>query len=335
MDGPSLPEPDARPIPRRRGARVAALVCWGYLLLIAGLIFYLRTRGDHGRLATIILFSPRWIFAAPVVLMFPLVIYRGCRLPILLLIFAALFPLMGFCIGWHRFGSGNEDGQPMRIVTFNLHLAETSNPDLVKFMAGTHPDVLALEETPGDLNRSDLPADLTHIVRRSEMCLASRYPIVSVTTIREDIAYRYTLKTPAGPVDFIGVHLSSPHVAIRDAIDGQDLGPLELARNITNRRDEAEKLRKQIEQTTDGPLVIAGDFNLAPDSPLYTQNFSALSDAFESTGLGFGWTYFHQFTMVRIDHVVFNRFFTCKSCMVGPRLVSPHRPVIADLILKR
>jgi endonuclease/exonuclease/phosphatase family metal-dependent hydrolase len=320
---------------RRRGSRLAAIVCWLCLFAMLGLIYYLRTQGDRAWLPTILIFSPRWIFAAPVVLLLPL--YRNCRVPCVLLVLTAVFPLMGFCVGWHRLvpaqnaSSGDES---IRIVTFNLHHIPFDEPAFRDFLARAHADVLAFEEMPAHANRGQFPEDLKHITYHGELCIAARYPIRAAMVLSPDTVVRYTLQTPAGPVDLIGVHLSSPHWALRDSIEGSTQGPDELARNIANRAAEASLLQHEIGQTTGRPLIIAGDFNLAPDSPLFTGSFPGMSDAFESTGLGFGWTYFHQHTMVRIDHVLTNNLLQCRACRVGPNLGSPHRPVIADLVLR-
>jgi hypothetical protein len=322
---------------RRRGSRVATLLCWLCLIAMLGLIYYLRTQGDRAWLPTILIFSPRWIFAVPVALLLPLFLYRSCRLPYLLLMLTVLFPLMGFCVGWRRLlpaENASSGGESIRIVTFNLHHIPFDEPAFRDFLTGAHADVLAFEEMPEHVNRRQFPAGLTHITQHGELLIAARYPIRTATVISPDTALRYTLQTPAGPVELIGVHLSSPHWALRDSIDGSTQGPEELARNIANRGAEASLLKAEIEKTTGRPLIIAGDFNLAPDSPLFTANFPTMSDAFESTGFGFGWTYFHQHTMVRIDHVLTNDLLRCTSCKVGPNLGSPHRPVIADLVLR-
>jgi endonuclease/exonuclease/phosphatase family metal-dependent hydrolase len=336
MSVPTVPVQKAKTTrKRRRGSRVAAALCWFCLIATGAFICYLRTNGDRAWLPTILIFSPRWIFAMPAALLLPLCLYKSCRLPFVLLVLTALFPLMGFCVGWHRLQPTPQLGsQSIRVVTFNLHEIPFDGPAFQNFMNGTNADVLAFEEMPYHLNRSQFPPGLTHIVRHYQLYVASRYPIRDARVISSPDAVRYTLITPAGPVDLIGVHLSSPHFALRDSIDGSAWGPQELARNIENRRVEASLLRSEIDLVKDRPLIIAGDFNLAPDSPLFTENFSDMSDAWETNGFGFGWTYFHQHTMVRIDHVLTNEFLWCKSCAVGPNVGSPHRPVIADLVLR-
>jgi endonuclease/exonuclease/phosphatase (EEP) superfamily protein YafD len=339
--------------PRRssRAPRLAALLCWSYLLLLLGLIFYIRVKGDGEWVATILVFSPRWIFAAPVVLLLPLVVYRLCRLPVALLVITALFPLMGLSVGWNRLSGGGSKSVsttsaspastglselPLRLVTFNLHHTNFGTPALSRFLADSHADVLSFEELPEKPLRSALPADLPHRARYGELLIASRYPImVRPRVLWWDVAMLYTLNTPVGPVELVGLHLSSPHWAIADSLDGSTGGPDELVQNIANRRNEAQMLRQLIDRSNDQPLIIAGDFNLVPDSALFRENFSKVTDAWDASGLGFGWTYYHQFTMVRIDHIVFNDWVRCQSCRVGPEIVSPHRPLIADLLIRR
>jgi vancomycin resistance protein VanJ len=321
---------------RRKGSRVAAVICWLYLFAMIGLIYYLRTQGDRAPFPTILLFSPRWIFAAPVAILLPLMVYRSCRLPLLLLIGAAIFPLMGYSVGWHRLQPQQPAGtQSLRILTFNLHKIPFAGKAFQDFLTSANADVLALEEMPGRVTRSQFPAGFTHIVWHGELCVASRFPIRAARVVSPDTVIRYTLQTPAGPVDLIGVHLSSPHFALRDSIDGSTQGPEELARNIENRRIQASLVQREIEDTSARALIVAGDFNLAPDSPLFTGDFPGMTDAWASSAFGFGWTYFHQHTMVRIDHVLTNDLLWCKSCTVGPNLGSPHRPLIADLIIRQ
>ncbi len=322
--------------PKRSGRSiVAAALCWVCLIAMVALIYHLRTSGDRTSLATVLIFSPRLVFALPVVLLLPMLVYRSCWIPILLLIFTALFPLMGLCVSWHRLTAHAPVGQPIRVLAFNLHHLDFNTPGFTQYLINSQADVLLFAEMPGRVNRQNLPPGLTHVTRHGELCVASRYPIHTLRIIKNEVAIRYTLDTPAGSMDLIGVHLSSPHWALRDSIDGSEQGTEELARNINARREESEALASEIQQRADHPLVIAGDFNLAPDSPLFISNFSMMTDAFESAGFGFGWTYYHQHAMVRIDHVVANEFVQFKACSVGPSLGSPHRPVVADLVLSK
>ena len=103
---------------------------------------------------------------------------------------------------------------------------------------------------------------------------------------------------PRGPSE-------APAIFITDRPEGSE----ELAKNIERLGRSGQRTARQIELTADHPLLIAGDFNLVPDSPLFTENFNDVSDAYNTVGTGFGWTYYHFYTMVRIDHVLANKAF--------------------------
>jgi endonuclease/exonuclease/phosphatase family metal-dependent hydrolase len=295
----------------------------------------IRTTGDRTWQGTLLLFSPRWPALLPPIVLIPLALWANRRMLIVLglAILVAIFPLMGFCIGWHRFARAPANGLPMRIMAFNIHHLKLEDPAVARFLSDVHPDVVALEELPGDYHRGLFPLDSWHIREHGEIFLASRYPIVSSRVLVPEVAARYTLLTPAGPVDCVVVHLSSPHYALRDAVRGDDQGGEKLSRNIMERTEQAAYLA-QLATGTGRPLILAGDFNLVPDSPLFNGSFPDLTDSFESTGIGFGWTYSTQWTSVRIDHVLSNRFFENTHFSRGPALGSPHFPIVADVILK-
>ncbi len=321
--------------PRRFRRIVIALLCWGYLLLILGLIVVIRVKGDHNWWATLLIFAPRWGVLLPLPILIPLALWGNRRMVKVLVVavIAAIFPLMGFCVGWHRFTADAGGGLPIRIVAFNVHHHNLKDPAAARFFAGVHPDVVSLEELPPDFNIGLFPNDTWQIRWDGEMGIASRFPIVDVRPVMYGPATRFRLKTPAGLVDFIVVHLNSPHYALKDTIIGSPQGRRDLMVNINERALESQRLREIIARHRE-PLIIAGDFNLAFDSLLLRSNFSALVDSFEASGFGFGWTYRNGWTAVRIDHVMSDTCFDRLDCYTGPFLGSPHRPVVADLVLK-
>jgi len=268
-------------------------------LLLWALIAFIRTTGDRNWRGTLLLFSPRWPALLPLIILGPLAIWGNRRMLIVLGLASvtAIFPLMGFCVGSHRFTGTGASGMPMRVVAFNVHQGYLNDPAVARFLSDIHPDVVALEELPITYDHRLFPRGTWHVIQHDELCLASRYPIVSAQDIWTNLATRFTLKTPSGPVDFIVVHLSSPHYALRDAVQGMDRGSEELSLNIHQRSMEASLLGQLAARST-RPLIIAGDFNLVWDSPLFTSQFPGMTDSFESAGLGFGWTYSNTWTSV-------------------------------------
>jgi len=81
------------------------------------------------------------------------------------------------------------------------------------------------------------------------------------------------------------------------------------------------------------PVLVAGDFNLMVESPIFWTNWSQFTDAFSAVGFGLGHTFIgsHQFS-VRIDHVLAGPGWRPRHCRVGPDVGAEHRPLIVDLV---
>ena len=88
------------------------------------------------------------------------------------------------------------------------------------------------------------------------------------------------------------------------------------------------------------PLIVAGDLNAPETSPVIrTLLDQGLRDAFSSAGLGYGYTHGHSTKLMipflRIDHILVSPEIGVADAFAGGRDGSEHRPVIADLLLKR
>ena len=64
-----------------------------------------------------------------------------------------------------------------------------------------------------------------------------------------------------------------------------------------------------------------------------------LRDAFAAGGRGYGHTHGHslkpRFSFLRIDHILVSPSLGVRNCYVGSQYASQHRPVIADLLVRR
>jgi endonuclease/exonuclease/phosphatase (EEP) superfamily protein YafD len=78
--------------------------------------------------------------------------------------------------------------------------------------------------------------------------------------------------------------------------------------------------------------MIVGDFNTPPESTIFPHVWEDYRDAFSAAGWAYGYTFFGSGTMVRIDHILAGKGWSCSACRVGSHVGSPHRPVIADLV---
>jgi endonuclease/exonuclease/phosphatase (EEP) superfamily protein YafD len=106
-----------------------------------------------------------------------------------------------------------------------------------------------------------------------------------------------------------------------------------MDQTTADRRLESE-LASQMAAEVEGPIVIAGDFNMPVESAIYQQYWSNWENAFSSAGLGYGHTKFTRFFGARIDHVLVNREWDVLAARIGPNLGGDHRPLFVDLQLR-
>ena len=331
---PPMAARSKRSTKQRWGKAIVAGLSLVYLSALVGLICYIRVWGDRTPLATIILFSPRWLFTLPLAILFPLAAWVDLKLLVLpgIAAIVALLALLGFSTGWRRLlPSRPAAGPPIRVLAFNTHFDALRIPALADYIQNMQPDVVVLEEWNGGPLSDVFKTGGWHCVQCGENILASRFPFEGGSLRQDDAFFHCHVLLPAGPVDVAVLHLSSPHTALRDAMEDFSQGSPEIQENIFWRSRQAAAIHG-FAQRRKLPLLLMGDFNLVPDSIIFRQNFSQLSDAFAAGGFGFGFSFYNRWTRVRIDHVLTDDSFRCKDCFVGPALGSPHRPLVADLI---
>jgi endonuclease/exonuclease/phosphatase (EEP) superfamily protein YafD len=111
-------------------------------------------------------------------------------------------------------------------------------------------------------------------------------------------------------------------------------GVPELKANIRQREFESSIGRDWTTRAT-GPLVITGDFNMPIESAIYRRYWSSFTNAFSEAGLGFGDSKETSWHGIRIDHVLLGSDWQCLGAFVGPHLGGDHRPMVADLRLRK
>jgi endonuclease/exonuclease/phosphatase (EEP) superfamily protein YafD len=338
MSEPAYPSP-APSGSTRRGRRAFAVVCWAYLVAVLALWLVLQ-RADEWWPATILMFSPRWAFALPPLVLLPAAAFLRRRLLILISLASGLvaaWPVAGFNVPWSRLTGPARVGEPFRVLTLNMHYSREAPASLEEFITANAPDVVAIQEWPG-ANRSGLKAAPGwHTHQTPRLFLASRHPIRSTVELGHDsmgehasVAH-YELETPIGLVHVFSLHTATDRQGISDIIHESSKGPAEVRANSARRRGQCEYVAGQAAACR-GPVVVVGDFNTPPESPIFPRVWSGYTDAFSSAGWGWGYTFVGAKTTVRIDHILAAEGWHVSGCRVGPKVGSPHRPVIAELI---
>jgi len=338
MGWPRGPRTAATPRRRRWWNKLIFVSSMAYVVLLLATWLMTRYVGDRWWVATLVLFGPRWVPATPLALLLIVAAAFDRRSLWVLLpgLAIAVFGLLGFCIPWGAWTGGRSGGQTICILTCNIHRTRATTLPLAGLIARTRPDIVVLQEYSRSFNQaifSDGSWNIKVVPRwdGGEFCLASRFPVSDATMMPDYHRAEFAVHLPGGTIRVFVVHLASPHYQLSDVVHGETGGPGEVEANSTTRLAEAKDLARMAGNAGDS-VILAGDFNLPDDSPIYRQSFGAFHDAFAEGGFGFGFTYYHrQLPLTRIDHVMFGPGCRCLGCQVAEDIGSPHRPVIAQL----
>ncbi|HWG44494.1 MAG TPA: endonuclease/exonuclease/phosphatase family protein [Gemmataceae bacterium] len=322
----------------RRAGMVVAVCSWLYLFVVL-VLWGLLYEADVWWPATLLMFSPRWLLLLPAIVLLPAAAALRRRMLGVQLITLVLIagPLMNFRISG-QFLQSPPAGLPLRVMTCNLHYKKPDEASLKRLLAETRPDIIALQEWKG-LEQSPLFAGSEwHVHAAPSLFLASRLPIRRATQLgkhsmnKEGAVLRYELETSAGVITLFSLHLASPRQGLYESIHTLRKGVAELEAGSELRWEQCENLAQEAEQVS-GPVLLVGDFNTPPESVLFRQVWDRYTDAFSVAGWGWGYTFIGNRTAVCIDHILTDPDWHCRRCWVGPPIGSPHRPVLADLIL--
>jgi endonuclease/exonuclease/phosphatase family metal-dependent hydrolase len=248
---------------------------------------------------------------------------------------------------------GDEGSYALRVMTFNakVHLTRGDSVARIAWEVASHdPDVLVMQDASFDPNK-ELPDPIRAALRERQIYLSGQYIVASRYRLRDcrdgDISYpgvahsyvRCTLLVNDVEVDLVTAHLASPRRGLDAARHEGHEGFGDWQNNLRNRLLQVGKLMRDL-AGAQTPLIVAGDLNAPEHSPVVQSLLSVgLRDAFGSAGVGYGYTVGHELrpglSFLRIDHILVSSNIGVQRCFVGGSEASEHRPVIADLVLRR
>jgi endonuclease/exonuclease/phosphatase (EEP) superfamily protein YafD len=218
-------------------------------------------------------------------------------------------------------------GSPIKVLTVNVSYLQFNVRRLIELVRESDPDVLIVQELTPHAERvlADFDAAFPHYRKfpadgPTGIGLWSRYELESGETfaLGRLPAIEARVRSPQGTFTVIGAHLSSPVRPRRAA-----------ARNLELR---ALGVRSA---AVSGPLVVAGDFNITPYSPYFTDWLAAsgLTDTRRGRTLSPSWPTMLPWFAIPIDHVAVNSGFEIRSHVRLPNFESDHYGVLAELVL--
>ncbi|HBO42995.1 MAG TPA: hypothetical protein DD670_03485 [Planctomycetaceae bacterium] len=334
-------------LPRGRIGLVAARAAtWLYLVVVLAVWLLLRFAGERWWPATMMLFGPRWPYAAPLAVLVPVAAFLRPRLlwPLALSALIVLGPILGFRLPWGRLVA--PEGPPLRVLTYNVHGQSVTSEAMRDLIARVGPDIVALQEASSEADY-DWP-DGWNVRRSGQFIVASPFPVREVRHLEilhpgnvwpTKVLLECLVETSEGDVPFGCVHLSTPRFGIMAVLDRSTvLAPSRsgaIVEDTQKRRREAELLVEFL-KASPATLIVAGDFNTPVDSVLYRRAWGRYRNAFCSSGMGVGHTMRPEVRGLqfgaRIDHILMRSDWWPRRCWVGPDMGSDHLPVVADLV---
>ena len=264
--------------------------------------------------------------------------------------------IMGLTIGHADTGSG-----PLRMMTYNIKAYRAAHQAgvyaaLEREVAQQRPDLLVMQDA-GDLTaaRRYAPSNGQPIAQSifagRNVFSHDQYIVVSRYLLRDcragDLSFRgqphsyvrCIVDVDGKEIELFTAHLLSPRRGLnatrREGAEGID----DWQRNFEDRLSQSRTLAADVAKRQ-RPLIVAGDLNAPETSPVIrTLLGQGLRDAFSSAGHGYGYTHGHStmlaISFLRIDHILVSPEIGVVDAFAGGKEGSEHRPVIADLLLKR
>jgi endonuclease/exonuclease/phosphatase (EEP) superfamily protein YafD len=318
---------------KRSSLLPAAVIAELALLVVVAVL--LDRFGDAWWPATALMFGPRWIWGAPLLVLGPLSLRRSRRYlaPLLLAAFVLLGPILDLRLSPERLARRGEK-RDLRVMTYNIGGGTMDLEGMVGRILTDDVDLVTFQERD-----AVFPKMARNVACRDSQCLASRFPIVR-TDPRDRADFvamqgsggiiRWEVQAPFGTVSVTNVHLATVRRGLATLLHNRRAGPAALTEGSAERMLEAEAASAWAKRGT-GPALVMGDFNTPVESAIYRRHWSSWENAFSTAGLGFGGSKFTRWHGIRIDHVLAGPGWRVLRAWVGPGFGGDHRPMLADL----
>jgi endonuclease/exonuclease/phosphatase (EEP) superfamily protein YafD len=225
-------------------------------------------------------------------------------------------------------GPTDGGGSSIKVVSVNISFGRFSPRRLLEIIREENPDLLIAQElTPyadkelAELDtefpyRYELPADGAYgIGVWSRLAFESVKPLA----LARLPAIQARVISPSGTFTLLGVHLSAPT----------------SPRRAESRNIELRELASRI-KAIDGPVLVAGDFNITPYSPYFADFLAAagLVDARRGRTLSASWPTASWVAGIPIDHVAASDGFAILSHRRLADFGSDHYGIVVEVALR-
>ncbi len=337
----------------------ALLALYLFVLVLVWVCLYVDDGSSF--LTALFLFSPRWALAFPLLILVPWTLAVRFKLAFLYALHGAilLFPILGFELpSWVPKQSA--DGLQLRLITCNLGEGPVDISRLVALVKENNTDLLLLQEC-SQSESATIFQELGWNFRRSEnLVVGSSWAVNELESLREPANSRYFTVTtlaveqdssnvpsaldptvhsdgnadnPSHQIQVACVHFPTFRPAFERA-RSFDASASRVFADLQNQyRDIVQSAWDKL-HASNLPTIVAGDFNVPIQSACYRDHWREFQNCLSQCGWGFCFTKYTRLHGVRIDHVLADNHWVCRSARVGPNLGGDHRPVMVELQLR-
>lgn len=237
-----------------------------------------------------------------------------------------LFPVMGLSLH-----TGTTLEKPIKVASYNVWYGRAGRDRLIEELAALPDDVILIQAAYGSLGEKLSKRLPDRIVKQDsvEFVIVSKFPIRKVEEMPDQsndvpaMATKFIVDTPQGALRIFSVHAWSPRHALGGADDARvNIAAREwqLGSVVTAARNDPP------------PFLIIGDTNLPAMSAVKSHTIGDLTDAWDTVGFGFGYTFPYNHPWMRIDRAM-GTGIKFGSMRVMPEGASDHRAIEVELEL--
>ena len=255
------------------------------------------------------------------------------------LVLTLLAPTIFICLTYARLflpslGATQSELMPIKVMSYNIWRNNNDMVAVAQVIRKEQPDILLLQELkPARVDRLtgalvNLYSDAElHFIYEPKMLqgVISRYPITSMGAFpNKGLAQKVLIEIPDSPIMVFNIH------------------PIKQSGWLRRYRQISALLAEDI-TTTNGPLILGGDFNTTDQTQTYRMVNKHLRNAHWEAGCGFGFTYPASIfifggkvlipPLVRIDHIFYNdHLVPQRARTLKESGGSDHFPVVAEFL---
>lgn len=284
----------------------------------------------------LVLISPLWVLLIPLILLlvmgFRVNSIKGVYFHSFVIILFVYF-LMDFRIPLKTPERLYGDTLTLRVITVNME--GIPGKAFYGYADRMDANVILFQEFYDDVAKGIIAQHFLEsgweFISNNGLALATKFPVID-TDFHEHYLIGARVATDGGDLMIYGVHLETPREGVESLIHRGIIGRYDMQGTTDVQLYESATASTLIPRSKN--IIVAGDFNLPANNPIYRKYWGHLQNAFLVMGKGFGHSKFTRWYGVRIDHILTDPAWTVLKAEPGPQLGGDHGPMFA-MVQKR